>query len=106
MAVQEAEATYKLKASHPIFIEWMQDPAAKMALWRERGMRFFVKCLFSLIVVMFFLAFSASLYFSRAFSESHPCRGTGFMKYLEANPDHDFYAEEGYDDAPSKRIIT
>jgi len=106
MAVQEAEATYKLRASHPIFIEWMQDPAAKIASWHETGTRFFLKCLFSFIVLMFFLAFSASLYFSRAFSESHPCKGTGFMKYLEANPDHDFYGEEGYDDGLSKRIIT
>jgi len=106
MAVQEAEATYKMKASHPIFLEWMQDPAAKMASWRDAGMRFFIKCLFSFIVLMFFLAFSASLYFSRAFSESHPCKGTGFMKYLEANPDHDFIAEEGYNQFPTKSIIT
>jgi len=104
MAVQEAEATYKIKANHPIFLRWMQDPAAKMASWRENGMRFFLECVFSFFVLMFFLACSAGIYFSRAFSSSHPCE-QGFYKYVDANPDHDFLSEEGHSSI-TKRIVT
>jgi hypothetical protein len=107
MAVQEAEATYKLRAKHPIFIHWMQDPAAKMALWRDGGVRMYVEGVCSIFVLMFFLSFASGLWFSRASMESHPCKGAGFHKYVNENPDHDFLEEEGYEwQASSMKSLT
>jgi len=102
MAVQEAEATYKIKAKNPIYFDWMQDPAAKMTSWREAGTRTYFESLFSVTVLMFFLSCAAGIYFSRAAMESHPCQGTGFRKYVGENPEHDFLAEEGWEKASGR----
>lgn len=88
MAVQEAEATYKFTAKHPIFLTWMQDPAAEMTAWRENGMKLYLEGVFSVFVLMFFVSFSAALLFSRGALESHPCQGTGFLKYVN-HPEFD-----------------
>jgi hypothetical protein len=103
MAVQEAEATYKLRANHPIFITWMQDPGAEMTAWRENGMRMYLGSVFSVFVLMIFLSFSAGLFFSRAAMESHACKGVGFRKYVAENPE---YAEEGFEEAILTKSIT
>lgn len=42
LAVQEAEATYNIKAAHPLFFYWMQDPNEQMNAYREAGLRFYL----------------------------------------------------------------
>jgi len=92
MAVQEAESTYHIKAKHPIFLEWVMDPAAKMASWREDGTRLYWEAFFAVLAFMAFFAVSASFYFTKAFSTSHGCRGVGVFKYI-ATLDPDEYEE-------------
>jgi len=42
LAVQEAEAAYNLKADHPIFVNWVQDPYAEVnALSQDGNNQFF-----------------------------------------------------------------
>jgi len=106
MAVQEAEATYTLQAKHPIFLKWIQDPAAEMASWYDNGMKTFYCSVFSVVVFMCFLSVVMGLFMARASMESRPCAGIGFRKFVTENPEHhDFLIEQGYDEADVKRLI-
>merc|ERR1719401_3270115 len=42
LAVKEAEATYNLKSSHPIFLHWMSDPHAEVDAYQNDGFRYFL----------------------------------------------------------------
>lgn len=106
MAVQEAEATYKIRAKHPIFLRWMEDPTAKMLSWSDAGPRTYWEGFFSVLVLMLFLSIVAAIYLSRASMESHACKGIGFMKYVSLNPDHDFIAEEGWGEPRATKEVT
>lgn len=85
MAVQEAEATYKIAAKHPIFVEWMQDPAREMQMWYNDGVRLFWAACSTVLVILGFLSVSAGLCFAAAVTQSHPCKGTGFVKSVAYN---------------------
>lgn len=41
LAVQQAEATYNIKAEHPIFFHWMQDPNEHMNWHRDTGFKYY-----------------------------------------------------------------
>merc|ERR1719428_1211955 len=41
LAVQQAEAAYNLKAIHPLFFYWTDDPTSDMQSMLEEGYRFF-----------------------------------------------------------------
>jgi len=42
LAVQQAEATYGIKAKHPLFLYWAQDSDAEMAGFKEEGYKWFM----------------------------------------------------------------
>lgn len=50
LAVQQAEAAYDIRADHPLFFEWMQDPIGKITSHKDDALRIFV-----VGVVAFFL---------------------------------------------------
>jgi len=41
LAVQQAEATFHIKASHPVFLYWMADPVAETEAYRDSGLKHF-----------------------------------------------------------------
>lgn len=41
LAVQQAESLYHLKANHPLFFYWTEDPLKEMESWRDEGYKFF-----------------------------------------------------------------
>lgn len=46
LAVQEAEAAYHIKANHPLFFEWVQDPVAQLEQNELQGWRLFLLGIF------------------------------------------------------------
>jgi len=42
LAVQQAEAMYNLKAVHPLFFYWNEDPVKEMESFRDEGFRFYM----------------------------------------------------------------
>lgn len=103
MAVQEAEATYKIQARHPIFLRWMADPTAELASWSEKGWSTYLKYVFAVLVFMCFIAIVAGLALSAASMQHHSCKGTGFEKYAKENPDHDPLDDEDLEVVQERR---
>merc|ERR1719386_401121 len=54
LAVQQAEATYNIRATHPLFFEWMQDPTEHMNSYREAGLEFYLVGMFTHFVFNIF----------------------------------------------------
>lgn len=45
LAVQSAEATFNLRAAHPLFFEWVEDPVDELTKRRSQGYQFFLFCM-------------------------------------------------------------
>jgi len=63
LAVQQAEEMYHVKANHPLFVYWTEDPIQEMESWKEDGHKFFYIgmlihfCFQTLLVVLGVLGF-------------------------------------------------
>jgi hypothetical protein len=65
LAVQVAEAQFNIQSPHPIFVEWLVDPLAKLKELEKKGWRYFlfgVCCHFS---INLFAVMSATVLFSK-----------------------------------------
>lgn len=64
LAVQQAEATYDIKAMHPLFFHWVADPAAEIDEWMAYGTRFYLAGVCGYFVLQSFLIAITTLSFS------------------------------------------
>ncbi|CAE7761730.1 unnamed protein product, partial [Symbiodinium pilosum] len=65
LAVQQAEAAYNIRAEHPMFFHWVQDPVALMSAWTDAATRFVMMSSFCFFVLNFFCVSCAVVVFSK-----------------------------------------
>lgn len=65
LAVQQAEAAYNIKASHPLFFHWMQDPVGEVATLADTGSTWYLIGVFAHFVFQMFLVASASMAYGK-----------------------------------------
>mmetsp|Transcript_81275 Transcript_81275/g.161293 ORF Transcript_81275/g.161293 Transcript_81275/m.161293 type:complete len:331 (-) Transcript_81275:53-1045(-) len=65
LAVQQAEAAYNIKATHPLFFHWMQDPQQEVNSYHQRGITNYLMGVFIFFSIQLFLVAAASLAFAR-----------------------------------------
>lgn len=68
LAVQQAEAAYNIRAQHPIFLYWMQDPVAEVNAYQDDGYKYFLLGMFSFFAFQLFLVVVATIAFSKMYS--------------------------------------
>jgi hypothetical protein len=56
LAVKQAESAYTIKAKHPVFLHWMQDPSAELAASADEALKYFLLGVFAFFAFLFFLA--------------------------------------------------
>lgn len=65
LAVQQAEAAHKIRAIHPLFFHWVQDPDAVVLSWLGDGWRSFYAGTFTCFVMQAFLVAFAAVAYSK-----------------------------------------
>lgn len=95
MAVQQAEATYKIDAKTPIFLLFTEDPFAAVNLYRDTGIKTYWKGIGVFGVLMVFLVLTATLCFASLASKSHNSE-YGVYKSLQANYPETVSAPQGH----------
>jgi len=65
LAVQQAEAAYNIKAAHPLFFHWLQDPVAEVNQYRDDGFKFFLLGVFTHFAFSLFAVACAVVGFSK-----------------------------------------
>mmetsp|Transcript_79564 Transcript_79564/g.207455 ORF Transcript_79564/g.207455 Transcript_79564/m.207455 type:complete len:336 (-) Transcript_79564:96-1103(-) len=65
LAVQEAEASYNIKAVHPLFFEWSVEPMTTVEGWRQTGVSEYLVWMLSFLVFQTFLVVVAALAFAK-----------------------------------------
>jgi len=63
LAVQEAEASYNIQATHPIFVYWMEFPSDEIRSYNEEGWSSFLSGLFGFLGLQIALTAVAAVYF-------------------------------------------
>lgn len=65
LAVQQAEATYDIKAVHPLFFRWVHDVHSEVQSWNEAGWQTFYAGICSYFLLQAFLVATAAAVFSK-----------------------------------------
>jgi hypothetical protein len=65
LAVQMSEAAYSIKAIHPLFFHWMQDPIAEMNAYQDDGLKYYLLGMFAHFAFQLFLVVVATIGFSK-----------------------------------------
>lgn len=65
LAVQQAEATYKMTASHPLFFTWVHNADEAVDKYNSKGWLNFVMAVCSYLVLQLFLVLCATLAFAK-----------------------------------------
>jgi len=64
LAVQQAEATLGIRAEHPIFLYWLQDPDTEASAYQEEGYRYYLLGMFAHFAFQLLLVVVSALLFS------------------------------------------
>lgn len=65
LVVMKAQAEFKLKVSHPIFVYWVSDPNTEMHAYEDDGWRYFVTATFSFLCAQLLLIVCAAFSFAK-----------------------------------------
>jgi len=65
LAVQQAESAYQIKAEHPLFFVWMQDPIAQVNEYRDDGFKYYLLGIFTHLAFSIFAVVCAVVAFSK-----------------------------------------
>lgn len=65
LAVQQAEAAYGIKATHPVFFHWLADPSAEAINYQENGFKYYVLGMFGHFGLQLMLVAGAINIFTR-----------------------------------------
>jgi hypothetical protein len=65
LAVKEAEATFDLKAPHPVFLYWLADPMAEVNAYQDDGFKYFTQSVFGFAAIQLFLVACSILVFAK-----------------------------------------
>lgn len=65
LAVQQAEAAFGIKAAHPIFLRWTQDPIGETNAFQENGYNFYIACVIYHFILQLGAVLVAMLLFIR-----------------------------------------
>mmetsp|Transcript_86346 Transcript_86346/g.244763 ORF Transcript_86346/g.244763 Transcript_86346/m.244763 type:complete len:318 (+) Transcript_86346:25-978(+) len=65
LAVQQAEAKYKIKAVHPLFFEWMPKPEKVVQNWKDSALNNFLFGIFAHLLFQLFLVICATVVFAK-----------------------------------------
>jgi len=65
LAVQQAEAAFTIRADHPLFFHWMEDPIAEVNAYKDEGYKYYLLGIFSYFLLQLFLVIVACLAFSK-----------------------------------------
>lgn len=64
LAVQQAESTYSIRATHPIFLYWMQDNLAATADYQDDGFKYYLLGMFAHFALQLVLVVVAAIAFA------------------------------------------
>jgi len=65
LAVQQAESAYQIKAEHPLFFVWMQDPIAEVNSYRDDGFKYYLLGIFTHLAFSIFIVVCAVVAFTK-----------------------------------------
>jgi len=65
LAVKQAEAAHNIRATHPVFLYWVENPSAELFTFQDDGFKYFLMGCFSFSSLQLFAVIAAAFIFPR-----------------------------------------